>query len=79
MPMSPPKPTAEGKRARQITHELGQLVRAVEANGPSTPEQLKFLVRATYWESGRFERALMFAVTDGLLVPGPDGKLQASV
>jgi hypothetical protein len=58
---------------------MGQLVRAVEANGPAAPEELATLVGAAYWESDRYERALMLAVNDGLLVPGPDGKLQASV
>ena len=79
MPMPPPKPSTEGRRDRQVFHEMGQLVRAVEAVGPATPEDLSTLVGAAYWESDRFERALMFAVNDGLLVPGSDGKLQASV
>ena len=78
MPMPPPKPSTEGPRDRQVFHEMGQLVRAVEANGPVLPEQLASLVGAPYWERGRFDRALALTVGDGLLVPGPDGVLQAA-
>ena len=78
MPMPPPKPSTEGRRDRQVFHEMGQLVRAVEANGPQSPQALEDLVGARYWENGRFERALSFAVADGLLVAGPDGDLQAT-
>lgn len=79
MPMPPPKPSTEGRRDRQVFHEMGQLVRAVEANGPCTPDELATLVGARFWEAGRFDRALAFAVTDGLLVRGEDELLQASV
>ncbi len=78
MPMPPPKPTTEGRRDRQVFHEMGQIVRAVEANGACTPDQLAQLVGAAYWEQDRFDSALAFAVADGLLVRGPDGELQAS-
>ncbi len=78
MPMPPPKPSTEGRRDRQVFHEIGQLVRAVEANGPRTPEQLGELVGATYWEAHRFERALAFAIADSLLVRDADGRLQAT-
>ncbi|MGH3361443.1 MAG: hypothetical protein ACRDOM_03205 [Nocardioides sp.] len=78
MPMPPPKPSTEGRRDRQVFHEMGQIVRAVEANGACTPEQLGQLVGAAYWEEGRFDRALAYAVADGLLVRGPDNQLQAS-
>lgn len=79
MPMPPPKPSTEGRRDRQVFHEMGQIVRAVEAEGPCAPDELSRIVGAGYWESGRFERALAFAVADGLVVPGSDGRLQASV
>lgn len=79
MPMPPPKPSTEGKRDRHVFHEMGQLVRAVESNGPSAPDDLATLVGAAYWEHDRFDRALALAVADGLLVRGSDGKLQASV
>jgi hypothetical protein len=78
MPMPPPKATTEGRRDRQVFHEMGQLVRAVEINGPQTPEQLATLVGAPYWEHDRFDRALTFAIADGLLVRGADGSLQAA-
>ncbi len=78
MPMPPPKASTEGRRDRQVFHEMGQLARAVEANGPSSPDDLAVLVGAAYWEQDRFERALSLAVADGLLVRGQDGLLQAS-
>jgi hypothetical protein len=79
MPMPPPKPSTEGRRDRQVFHEMGQLVRAVEQNGPVTQDELATLVGACYWEPGRFERALALALADGLLVRGEGGVLQASV
>jgi hypothetical protein len=77
MPMPPPKASTEGPRDRQVFHEMGQLVRALEQQGPQTPEGLQQLVGATYWEGGRFESALAFAVADGLVVVGPDDRLSA--
>jgi hypothetical protein len=78
MPMPPPKATTESPRDRQVFHEMGQLVRALEHQGPQTPDDLASLVGSPYWESGRFDRALALAVADGLLVRGPDGRLQAA-
>lgn len=78
MPMPPPKATTEGRRDRQVFHEMGQLVRAVEINGPQTQVELATLVGAPYWEHERFDRALAFAIADGLLVRGADGTLQAA-
>ena len=67
MPMPPPKPSTEGKRDRQVFHEMGQIVRAVEAEGPLAADDLQRAVGATYWEQDRFDRALAFAVMDGLV------------
>jgi hypothetical protein len=78
MPMPPPKASTEGKRDRQVFHEMGQIVRALEANGPQTPEQLAAIVGATYWEPHRFDRALAFVVQDGLAYTTSDGLLTAS-
>ena len=75
MPMPPPKASTEGRRDRQVFHEMGQIVRALEAQGPSTPEGLATRVGAAYWEQGRFDRALAFAVADGLVSRGRDGLL----
>jgi hypothetical protein len=77
MPMPPPKASTEGPRDRQVFHEMGQLVRALEQEGPQTPDGLEQLVGAAYWESGRFERALALAAADGLVVAGPDGRVTA--
>jgi hypothetical protein len=78
MPMPPPKASTEGKRDRHVFHEMGQIVRALEVNGPQSPDRLAELVGAAYWEHDRFDRALAFAVTDGLAYRTPDGLLAAS-
>ena len=75
MPMPPPKPSTEGPRDRQVFHEMGQIVRALEANGPQDPDGLSRLVGAPYWESARFDRALALVVADGLVTHSPDGLL----
>jgi hypothetical protein len=78
MPMPPPKASTEGPRDRQVAHEMSQLVRALEANGPQTVGQLSALVGATYWEDDRFERAIALAASDGLVHRTADGTLAAS-
>jgi hypothetical protein len=77
MPMPPPKATTESPRDRQVFHEMGQIVRALQEQGPQHPEELSRLVGAAYWESGRFERAVNFAVADGLVVSDSEDRLQA--
>jgi hypothetical protein len=52
---------------RHLLHEVGQLVRALEANGPRTEEELALLVGAPYWERYRFQRALGVVLDDGLV------------
>lgn len=76
MPMPPPKATTESPRDRQVFHEMGQLVRPLEEQGPQRPEDLARLVGAAYWEGGRFERALSFVLADGLVVQDVDNRLQ---
>lgn len=76
MPMPPPKASTESPRDRQVFHEMGQIVRALEQQGPQQPEDLAVLVGAPYWEKGRFDRALAFVAADGLVVRGADGRLQ---
>jgi hypothetical protein len=78
MPMPPPKASTEGKRDRHVFHEMGLIVRALEVNGPQSPDRLAELVGAAYWEHDRFDRALAFAVTGGLAYRTPDGLLAAS-
>ena len=78
MPMPPPKASTEGPRDRQVFHEMGQIVRALEKNGPQPPDELARIVGADYWESGRFERALELAANDGLVFMTGDGTVSAS-
>lgn len=68
MPMPPPKPSTEGARDRQATHERDQIVRALQDEGPRHREDLEQLVGARYWDRGRFDTALTHAVADGLVV-----------
>ncbi len=77
MPMPPPPATTERRRDRQTFHEMGQIVRALEANGPQEPERLAQLVGAPYWERDRFERAVTLVLNDGLAHQTPDGRLAA--
>jgi hypothetical protein len=77
MPMPPPKPSTESPRDRQVFHEMGQIVRALEARGPLRIDDLAELVGAPYWESGRFDRAMAFAAADGLIVASVDDRWQA--
>ena len=78
MPMPPPKASTEGPRDRQVFHEMGQIVRALEAVGPQPPDELALIVGAAYWESGRFDRALALAVADGLVFLTGEGTVSAS-
>lgn len=75
MPMPPPRASTEAPRDRQVFHEMGQIVRALEVKGPQTPEHLSDLVGAAFWEGGRFERALAFALADGLVYRTAEGFL----
>jgi hypothetical protein len=54
---------------------MHQLVRALQAHGPQTPEHLAVRVGAPYWETGNYERALKYALADGLVVRTADGLL----
>jgi hypothetical protein len=74
-PMPPPKPSTEGPRDRHVSYEIGQLVRALKAQGPQRPEDLGRLVGDDYWENGRFDKALALAVSDGLITRQGDGKV----
>ena len=75
MPMPPPPASTTGRRDRQTFHEMGQIVRAIEANGPQSPESLHQLLVAAYWEQARFDRALALAAADGLVTRDPEGLL----
>jgi hypothetical protein len=77
MPMPPPKPSTEGRRDRQVFHEMGQIVRALETEGPQTPTDLERLVGARFWEAERFDSALAYALADGLVITMTDGRVAA--
>jgi uncharacterized membrane protein len=77
MPMPPPKPSTEGRRDRQVVHEITQIVRALQVNGPQSIEELNQLIGAPYWDAHRFDRALALARADGLVVEGADGRVHA--
>jgi hypothetical protein len=75
MPMPPPKASTEGPRDRHVFHEMGQIVRAVEANAPVPPDRLHELVGAAYWEKGRFDHALALCLADGMVYLDADRTL----
>jgi uncharacterized protein YcaQ len=77
-PMPPPKASTEGPRDRQVLHEMGQIVRALEARGPLAPDDLREIVGGTWWEEHRFDRALALAASDGLLHVTDDGSVVAT-
>jgi hypothetical protein len=77
-PMPPPKATTEGPRDRQVVHEITQLIRALQDNGPQRPEELAGLVGARYWDEGRFDRAVAMAAADGYVVRANDGRLSVT-
>ncbi|TQL68949.1 hypothetical protein FB381_2850 [Nocardioides albertanoniae] len=74
MPMPPPRPTGR-PHDRQTVHEVGQIVRALKEEGPLTAEELATLVGARFWKGHRFDRALNYAVGDGVVVRDADGRL----
>jgi hypothetical protein len=78
MPMPPPKPSTEPRRDRQAAHEVKQLAKALRTEGEQTPEDLARLVGGAYWEDGRFDKALRYAITDGFVVRTPEGRLAAT-
>jgi hypothetical protein len=78
MPMPPPKASTEGPRDRQVFHEMGQIVRALETNGPQSADDLRRIVGADYWEHSRFDRALAMAASDGLVHRTDEGTFAAT-
>ena len=76
-PMPPPKASTEGPRDQHVHYGIGQILRAAQAQGPPSPDDLGALAGAGYWESGRFDKALALAVSDGLLSRQGDGRLAA--
>jgi len=78
MPMPPPKASTEGPRDRQVFHEMGQIVRALEARGPLPVDELRLVVGGEFWEAQRFDRALAFATSDGLVHLTAEGTVAAA-
>ena len=74
-PMPPPKASTEGPRDRHVHYEIGQIVRALQHQGPQAPDELADKLGSAYWEPGRFDRAVALAVSDGLLTRQGDGRL----
>ena len=63
-----------GGRDRLVRHELDQILRVLGDGGPQTREDLQRLVGARYWDAGRFDRALTYAVSHGLVVQMNDDR-----
>ena len=75
---SPDGSRAEIVMDRHVLHEVGQVMRALEANGPRTEEELGLLVGAPYWERNRFQRALSLMLGDGLVERDRSGLIRTS-
>lgn len=75
---SPDGSRAEVVLDRHLLHEVGQVMRALEANGPRTEEELAMLVGAPYWERNRFRRALGLMLGDGLVERDSAGLIRAA-
>lgn len=75
---SPDGSRAEVAMDRHVLHEVGQVMRALEANGPRTAEELAVLVGAPYWERNRFQRALSLMLGDGLVERDSTGLIRAA-
>jgi hypothetical protein len=73
MPVPPPKPTTE-HRDRIRDHEVAQIMRALRAEGPQSSDELATLVGARFWEPGRFERAVLDAISGGQVIQLNDGR-----
>jgi hypothetical protein len=73
MPMPPPRPSTEG-RDRILEHEVAQVLRALRTEGPQSSDDLATLVGARFWEPGRFERAVVDAITNGRIIQLNDGR-----
>ena len=74
---SPMEPEAPAGLDRHLLREVGQVVRALEANGRCTEEELAVLVGAPYWERNRFRAALDFARSSGMVQQDVRGLLTA--
>jgi hypothetical protein len=57
---------------------MGQIVRALEHNGPIGRDRLAEVVGAPYWEPHRFDHALALCLADGLAYVADDGSLVAA-
>ena len=74
-PVDPDPAPAPAPGDRQLLREVGQVVRALEANGRCTEQELAVLVGAPYWERNRYERVLEFMRSDGLIREDENGAL----
>ena len=79
MPNSPQRPNGEQKQLNQRRRrEFEQIERALQDQGPSDAETLKRLVGGDYWQAGRFDKALQWAVQKKLLVREDDGRYRVA-
>lgn len=74
----PPKASTEVPCDRHFHFEVSQILRALQANGKLSSEELSRLIGADHWESGVLECALNHATRDGLVTCEADGTLAAN-
>lgn len=73
MPMPPPGPASEPQRNPRRGREFEQLERALKDKGPCDADTLRGLVGGDYWQAGRFDKALSWAIQKKLLIRDDDG------
>jgi len=83
MPMPPQKPSGEGQRNPRSgegqrnprrRREFEQIERVLKDQGPSDADTIKRLVGGTYWQAGRFDKALSWGLQKKLVVREDDGR-----
>ncbi len=77
MPKQPPQSSTELTGGRRRQREAEQVVRALQAEGPATPDELSRRVGAAYWDEQRFDQVLTWALAKGLIHDN-DGRLAAA-
>jgi len=78
MPMPPPKPSTDQGGGRRVQREVSQLVRGLVDKGPLDLDGLREAVGGSYWDTGRFDRALTVALDSGQVVKDAGAKYAAT-
>jgi hypothetical protein len=78
MPLPPPGPTSQPAPGRRRRREIDQLQRALGERGALPHDELAEAVGAAYWDPGRFDKALAWALKHGWLREDADGRISVA-